>query len=128
MRDNRRYYLHQRIKRIADYNALRKEVSVPNNAAEVMKNKYVIELRDKFGYNIQLTIPAGPEYLIQVIETLFEKRDKTKRELRDIQKAIDVIQNSCEHKMNNGLPAWEVIAHTHKEINQCQICKMEVTA
>jgi acetone carboxylase gamma subunit len=128
MRDNRRYYLHQRIKNLADYNAIRKEVSVPNDATEVMKNKYVIELRDKFGYNIQLTIPAGPEYLIQVIETLIEKRDKAKKELRSIQKAIDVIQNSCEHKMNDGTSAWKVIAHTHKEISQCQICKKEVTA
>lgn len=128
MRDNRRYYLHQRIKHFADYDARRKEVSVPNDATEVMKNKYVIELRDKFGYNIQLTVAAGPEYLSEVVETLIQKRDKAKKELRSIQKAIDVIQNSCEHKTSDGIYTWKVIAYTHKEINQCQICKMEVTA
>ena len=101
---------------------------MPNDATEVMNNKYVIELRDRFFYNIQLTIPAGPEYLVEVVETLIEKREKAKKELRSIQKAIDIIQNSCEHKKNNGLSAWEVKGHTHKEISQCFICKMEVTA
>lgn len=128
MRDNRRYYLHQRIKNLADYNAIRKEVSVPNDATDVMKNKYVIELRDKFGYNIQLTIPAGPEYFIQVIDQLTEKMNIAKKAFQSLSKAIDVMQNGCEHKMADGSSAWKIIAHTHKEISQCQICKKEVTA
>lgn len=128
MRDNRRYYLHQRIKHFAEYNAYRKEVSVPNNASEAIKNKYVIELRDKYAYNIQLTIPAGPEYLIEVSNTLKTKLEKANAELTSIQKAINVIQNSCEHKMNDGSWAWRVIAYTHKEVNECLICKKRVTA
>lgn len=51
---NRRYHLHQRIKRIAKYDAKHRTVYLFTEDEKLLKNKYIVELRDKFQYSIQL--------------------------------------------------------------------------
>lgn len=120
--------MHQRIKRIADYNPISKEISIPNNVDSALKNRYIIELRDKFNYNIQLSIPIGSAYITDTVKRLNGLLEKSRKETTKLQKAIDALQNSCEHKMDDGADAFVVIAHTHREINECLICKKTVTA
>lgn len=53
---NRRYYLHQKIKLMYKYQARHRTVFIPANAEELSLKKQLHELRDKFGYNLQLSI------------------------------------------------------------------------
>lgn len=53
----RRYYLHSKIKQSYLANTRGREVSVPANEVDEAKcNKYINELIDRFGYNIQISI------------------------------------------------------------------------
>lgn len=63
----RRYKLHQKIKHLAKYNAKLREKLVFHENDFVLTNKYIIELRDKFKYNIQLQ--AVNMNLLLVLET-----------------------------------------------------------
>jgi GTPase SAR1 family protein len=92
--------------------------------ARMLKEK-VIKASDLFYESVAVIQNTESVEYDDLLKILMKE---AKKELRSIQKAIDVIQNSCEHKMNDGTSAWKVIAHTHKEISQCQICKKEVTA
>jgi len=51
---NRRYKLHQKIKQSFELYAKKRLVVIPHDYD--LKNKFVIELRDKFRYNIQYSI------------------------------------------------------------------------
>ncbi|MEO6176971.1 MAG: hypothetical protein ABIP27_17595 [Flavobacterium circumlabens] len=52
--ENRRYKLHQKIKGLFEYHGKQKTVIIPWNYD--LQNEFVIELRDKFRYNIQYSI------------------------------------------------------------------------
>ena len=51
---NRRYKLHQKIKREFELYAKKKLVVIPYDCD--LRDKFVIELRDKFRYNIQYSM------------------------------------------------------------------------
>lgn len=51
---NRRYKLHQKIKKRFEYYAKKKTVIVPHDYDS--QDEFLIELRDKFRYNIQYSI------------------------------------------------------------------------
>ncbi len=52
----RRYYLHRRVKRTARIAVGQKTVFVPAHIGGGVMSKYALELRDRFGYVIQLEI------------------------------------------------------------------------
>lgn len=51
---NRRYKLHQKIKQQFEYYGKKKTVIIPHDYD--LQNEFLIELRDKFRYNIQYSI------------------------------------------------------------------------
>lgn len=51
---NRRYKLHQKIKQRFEYYAKKKTVIIPFDYD--LQDEFIIELRDKFRYNIQYSI------------------------------------------------------------------------
>ena len=53
-RTNRRYYLHQKIKKDYKYNPVTKTIFAPYN--EVINNPYIDELTNNYQYTIQLEI------------------------------------------------------------------------
>lgn len=63
----RRYKLHQKIKHLAKYNAKLREILVFHENDYVLTNKYIVELRDKFKYNVQLK--AVDMNILLVLET-----------------------------------------------------------
>lgn len=73
-RENRRYRLHQKIKGLVKYNAATKEVFLFQDDEHLFNNRYIVELRDKFYYNIQLE--AVKQEVYQLIQTGLESPDK----------------------------------------------------
>ncbi|MBS7232474.1 hypothetical protein KHA90_15755 [Flavobacterium psychroterrae] len=57
--ENRRYKLHQKIKMFFEYHGKQKTVIIPYNYD--LQNEFIIELRDKFRYNIQYSIISPNE-------------------------------------------------------------------
>lgn len=105
MNNNRRYYLHQRIKGIAKYNPISKEISIPNNVDSALKNRYLIELRDVFYYNVQLSIPVGADFITENVIRTEKMLAESIRHTKRLQKSIVDLQNSCDHKMGDGSEA-----------------------
>lgn len=52
--ENRRYKLHQKIKQLFEYYGKKKLIIIPYDYD--LKDEFVIELRDRFRYNIQYSI------------------------------------------------------------------------
>lgn len=73
-RENRRYRLHQKIKNIVKYSSKSKEIFVFQDDEQLFKNKYILELRDKFYYNVQLE--AVKQNVYNLIQTGLESPDK----------------------------------------------------
>lgn len=61
----RRYVLHQRIKKFASYNAKNRSVEVFYDDENLLKNRFIIELIEKYHYNIQLSISTTQFVYIQ---------------------------------------------------------------
>ena len=53
---SRRYKLHQKIKHLFVLNVRKRQIELPYD--HILVNESVIELRDRFRYNIQLTIES----------------------------------------------------------------------
>jgi len=53
-KDKRRYYLHQKIKKLFKYSASKKQVFI--NWDQEVQNRYLIELKEKYNYSIQTEI------------------------------------------------------------------------
>lgn len=62
---NRKYYLHRMIKRFATIRVGNRQILVPENKIDSIDNlkprqkKYLNEIRNKYGYTIQATIPIS---------------------------------------------------------------------
>jgi hypothetical protein len=61
--ENRRYKLHQKIKTLFEYHGKQKTVIIPYNYD--LQNEFIIELRDKFRYNIQYSIISPNEIEVE---------------------------------------------------------------
>lgn len=58
---NRRYYIHSKLKNVLTIDAHNRQVLITDAILESLDNKtkvLLFELRDKFKYNLQYTIPA----------------------------------------------------------------------
>lgn len=66
--ENRRYILHQKIKTLFEYHAKQKLVIIPYDYD--LQNEFVIELRDKFRYNIQYSILSPNEIEVKDFQIL----------------------------------------------------------
>lgn len=58
---NRRYYIHSKLKNVLTIDAYNRQVLITDAIVESLDNKtkgLLFELRDKFKYNLQYTIPA----------------------------------------------------------------------
>lgn len=53
--NSRRYYLHRKLKELGVERINQKIINLPHNS-DLFDNKYVIRLRDDFGYSIQTFI------------------------------------------------------------------------
>ena len=54
---NRRYYLHQKIKKLVKYNARDKTCFLPAaSGSELTGNRWIQELKNVFGYSVQFQI------------------------------------------------------------------------
>lgn len=51
---NRRYHLHQHVKKLCKYDAKKHIIYVFDKDTELQANKYIVELRDKHQYSVQL--------------------------------------------------------------------------
>lgn len=51
---NRRYHLHQLIKKWCRYDAKKHIIYVFDKDTELQANRYIVELRDKHQYSVQL--------------------------------------------------------------------------
>lgn len=71
---NRRYRLHQKIKNLVHYDAKGHVIYVFQNDEYLFKNKYILELRDKFYYQIQLQ--AVEIKILEFIKTAIKSPDK----------------------------------------------------
>ena len=52
----RRYYCHQRIKSLVKYSSKNKTCFIPYDRQDLADNYWITELRNTFGYNLQLQI------------------------------------------------------------------------